>query len=299
MTQPPGTPFPTGEPDDPQQAGETAQLPAQPGPPAETVPPPAPATQPTPAMPQPAQPAPGVPQPAQAHQPDSPTAPTLGFPAGYQPPFPPPAGYQPPFPPQPGYPAQPGQPGFPVQPPFPPTSGVPFPAAGAPFPAGAPANPYLFAQPAPKAKRRGLLIAVIAVAALLVLAGGGITAGYLVGHNPGGKGQATPSEAVQGFLTAVYQDADPAKAATFVCRPSRDKAKLTKKINEIKQQNATYDMPKYDWTLPKTESTQSDKTVLSTTITLTTDNEQSATQKLQFVTSKNNGWWVCEVNQAG
>ena len=55
----------------------------------------------------------------------------FGCPAGYQPPFPPPAGYQPPFPPQPGYPAQPGQPGFPVQPPFPPTSGVPFPAAGA------------------------------------------------------------------------------------------------------------------------------------------------------------------------
>jgi flagellar basal body-associated protein FliL len=285
MTQPPGTPFPPGEPDDPQQAEETAVLPAQPGP----------ATQSAATVPQPA---PTVPQ--RATQP----APTLGFPVGYQPPFPPQSGYQPPFPPQPGYPAQPGQPGFPVQPgqpgfavqpPFPPTSVVP-------FPAGAPADPYLLAQlgqPAPKWRKRGLLITVIVVAALLVLAGGGTTAWYLASHNPGGKGQATPADAVQGFLTAVYHDADPTKAAAFVCRPSRNRAKLTKKINDIKQQNATYDTPKYDWTPPKTESAQPDKTILSATVTLTTANEQSATQELRFVTTRNNGWWVCEVNQAG
>lgn len=284
MTQPPGTPFPTGEPNDSPQVDETAILPAQPGP----------ATQPAPTPPpaQATQPGVAVSQPVQAGRPTDNSVPTLGFPAGYQPPFPPPAGYQPPFPPQPGYPAQPGQPGFPVQPPFPPTSGVP-------FPPGAPGNPYLLGPPAPAPKPRGLLIAVIVVAALLVLSGGGTTAWYLASHGPGGTGQPTPADAVQGFLTAVYQDEDATKAAEFVCRPARDQAKLAKKINEIRQQDASYNAPRYDWTSPKTESAQSDTAILSATVTLTTDDEQSAAQKLRFVTTKNNGWWVCEVNQAG
>ena len=38
-----------------------------------------------------------------------------------------------------------------------------------------------------------------------------------------------------------------------------------------------------------------DEAILSTTVTLTTADEQVATQKLRFVTTKSNGWWVCEV----
>jgi hypothetical protein len=150
----------------------------------------------------------------------------------------------------------------------------------------------------PAKKKRGVLIAVLVAAALLVLCGGGGTAAFLATRNSsGGKGQASAIEAVQGFLTAVYQDMDATKAATYVCKTARDKAKLTRKVSEIQRQNATYDTPKYTWTTPGTEQNKTDEAILSTTITLTTANEQSATQKLRFVATKNNGWWVCEVTQ--
>jgi hypothetical protein len=207
---------------------------------------------------------------------------------GYPPPGTP--GYPPP---QPGYPpgSTPPAQSYPPAQGYPPTSGVPYPTSGPPgtYPYGPPAPP-------PPKKKRGVLIAVIAVAALLVLCGGGGVAALLATqHSSGGKGQATAYAAVQGFLTAVYQDGDATKAATYVCNTARDRAKLTKKINEIKQQNATYDTPKYSWTPPSTDSSRTNEAILSTTITLTTANEQTATQKLRFVATRNNGWWVCEV----
>jgi hypothetical protein len=137
----------------------------------------------------------------------------------------------------------------------------------------------------------------VAVAVVLVCGGAGTGIYLATQNNSGGKGQASAVEAVQGFLTAVYQDMDATKAATFVCKTSRDKAKLTKKINEIQQQNATYDTPKYAWTPPATDETKTNEAVLSSTLTLTTANEQTAIQKLRFVATKNNGWWVCEVTQ--
>ncbi len=201
----------------------------------------------------------------------------------------------PPYPPsEPTQPQQPYQ--VPVQP-FPsyPTSAVPFPASAPPGPYGYFPPPP---PPSPPSKRRGVLIASLAVAILLLLCGSGGAAAWLLTHNgPGGKGQASAVEAVQGFLTAVYQDLDPTKAATYVCSAARDKKKLTNKINQIKLQNAGYDTPKYDWDTPTTEETKSDEAILSTTITLTTADEQVATQKLRFVATKNNGWWVCEVTQ--
>ncbi|HKT00190.1 MAG TPA: hypothetical protein VJT31_11725 [Rugosimonospora sp.] len=219
-------------------------------------------------------------------------------------------------------PAQPGPaafpqapfpgPGFPQQPGYPPASAPPYPTSAAPYPTSAPPGPYPTSAPPgpygygpygppppqPAKKRRGLLVAIIVAAVLAVLLGGGGTAVYLATRgNSGGTGQASPTEAVQGFLTAVYQDMDATKAATFVCSDARDKAKLTNKINQIRRADANYDTPKYDWTTPQIEQTRTDEAILSTTVTLTTANEQVARQKLRFVTIRSNGWWVCEVNQ--
>jgi hypothetical protein len=197
--------------------------------------------------------------------------------------------------PQPGYP-QPGYP--PAQPGYPPAQPAGYPMSAPPYPMGGPPGPYGYGPPEPPKKKRGALIAAIVVVALVVLCGGGGVATYLLTRNSsGGKGQATALDAVQGFLTAVYQDMDPTKAATFVCRDARDKAKLTKKVDEIKKQSAGYDTPKYDWSPPTTEQTRANEAILSTTVTLTTANEQSATQKLRFVATRNNGWWVCEITQ--
>jgi hypothetical protein len=235
----------------------------------------------------PAQGDPGYPPPQPGFPPQGPPPP------GYQPGFPPPAQG---FPPQPG---QPGQPGHPVyQPGFPNN-----PTSAAPFPASAPPDPYTFGPymqppPQPPKKRRGLMIGLIIGAVVLLLCGGGgVVAWQVSANSSGGTGQASAAEAVEGFLTAVYQDGNVTQAAKYVCKPSRDTKKLTQKINEIRNQGKKYDSPKYTWTAPKTEQSKSDESTLSTTVTLTTANEQTAKQDLRFLTTKNNGWWVCDVSQ--
>jgi flagellar basal body-associated protein FliL len=146
----------------------------------------------------------------------------------------------------------------------------------------------------PPQSRRGLLIAIIALALVVVLGGGGVAA-YLLTRDTG-KGQASPTAAVNGFLTAVYTNQDVTEAARYVCSPARDKAKLSTKINEIKAQNAKYESPTYKWAAPKTEQTRTDEAILSVTITLRTANEQKATETVRIVTTRSNGWWVCDIS---
>jgi hypothetical protein len=135
------------------------------------------------------------------------------------------------------------------------------------------------------------------VVVLLVLCGGGGTAAFFVTRNSDGKGRATARDAVDGFLGAVYKDHDATQAATFVCAAARDKTKLTRKIDEITRQDAKYDSPQYSWSAPTTEQTRADEQILSATVRLITKNEQQATEKLRFVTTKSNGWFVCEVQR--
>jgi flagellar basal body-associated protein FliL len=156
--------------------------------------------------------------------------------------------------------------------------------------------PYPQAPAPPPRKGRGVLIISIVVL-LLLLCGGGGAATFFVTRNSDGKGQTTAGGAVDGFLGAVYKDHDATRAATFVCATARDKAKLTKKINDITQQDAKYDSPQYSWSAPTVEQTKTDEQILSATVRLITKNEQQATEKLRFVTTKSNGWFVCEVQQ--
>jgi hypothetical protein len=185
------------------------------------------------------------------------------------------------------------QPGTPYAAPGYPISAPPYGAPGypPPFP-----PPFLPAQQPPAQKRRGLVIGLV-VAALVVLAGGG-TAAFLLTRDTT-KGQSSPSAAIDGFLTAVYTDNNVAKASTYVCSDARDRAKLTTKINEIKRQDTGYEGARYTWSTPKTEQTRKDETILTATVTLRTTEEQKATQNLRFVTTRSNGWFVCEIQQTG
>jgi hypothetical protein len=157
-----------------------------------------------------------------------------------------------------------------------------------------PGYPPFYAPPPPK-KRRGLLIALIVVAVLIMLGGGGATATYFLTRNPDGKGQATAQGAVDNLLQAMYLDQNPTKAATLVCKAVRDPKKIGAKIDEIKRQGQQYDNPKYTWTSLTTEHSTPTQAVISTTVTLTTDDVQSATQKLRFTAIKSDGWFVCDV----
>jgi hypothetical protein len=200
-----------------------------------------------------------------------------------------------------GYPSAPGTP--------PTTWGAPGAPAGQP-PVGYPPAPNQYGAPGypppyppsfppveqpPARKRRGLVIGIVAAALVVVLGGGGAAA-YL-GTRDTTKGQVSPSKAIDGFLTAVYTDNDVSKASNYVCSQARDRAKLTAKINQIKQQDSGYESAKYSWSAPKTVQTRTDETILTTTVTLRTAEEQKATQNLRFVTTRSNGWFVCEIQQ--
>jgi hypothetical protein len=168
-----------------------------------------------------------------------------------------------------------------------------------PYPGSAPPTsgfPY-YGPPTPPRRRRGLMITVIILVVVVVLGGGGLTVVYAMTRSNDGTGKTSPTLAATAFLDAVYNTQDAAKVAPLVCSAARDTKKLTAKINEIKQQDQQYQGPKYSWTSPTTESSTKDRAVLSTTVTLLTENVQKASQKLKLTLIKSTGWFVCDVQQ--
>jgi hypothetical protein len=167
-----------------------------------------------------------------------------------------------------------------------------------PYPGSAPPGtfPPYYGPPQPR-RNRGVLIAVIVLVALVVLGGGGLAIALVLNRNSDGTGKTSPTAAAQSFLEAVYLDQDAKKAAPLVCSAARDSKKLDAKINQIKQQDKQYEGPKYAWSALTTESSTSDRAVISTTVTLTTANVQKSSQKLKITVIKSNGWFVCDIQQ--
>ncbi|MFI9642893.1 hypothetical protein ACIG87_23005 [Micromonospora sp. NPDC051925] len=146
------------------------------------------------------------------------------------------------------------------------------------------------------ARRRGVLVASLALAAAVVLCGGGGTLAFLTLRNAeGGEGAKEPTVAVDGFLTAIYQDRDAGKAATFVCSESRDQQKIGAKVAEVQKYATTYTNPRFRWSSPTLDSQNGDRATVSTKLTMTTADEKIAEQPLRFTVVRKAGWWVCEV----
>ncbi|MFJ6196121.1 hypothetical protein [Micromonospora sp. NPDC092111] len=173
-----------------------------------------------------------------------------------------------------------------------PTSpGTPGPAAIPPPP---PAYPAYQAPAAPR--RRGLLIASLSLAAALLLCGGGGTVAFLaLRDTEDGPGAKEPTVAVDGFLTAVYQDRDAGKAAAFVCAEARDRKKIDAKVAEVRKHAATYANPRFRWSSPTVDNQTGDRATVSTKLVMTTADEKIAEQSLRFTVVRKTGWWVCEV----
>ncbi|WP_091649100.1 hypothetical protein [Micromonospora pallida] len=198
-------------------------------------------------------------------------------PPGSGAPVPPPGGYPPPvpgYPPAAGYPA----PGYPA---------AGYPPAGGPYPPGYPAAPK---------KKRGLLIASIAlVVALLLCGGGGAAAFFLLRDTGPSEGAAEPTTAVQEFLTAVYQDRNAVRASELTCSSSRDQEKIAAKVAEVQKYVAEHEAPRFRWTEPKVDDQTDERATVSTKLTVTTTDEKTADQELRFTVIRDTGWWVCEV----
>ncbi|WP_407664723.1 Rv0361 family membrane protein [Micromonospora tarensis] len=176
--------------------------------------------------------------------------------------------------------------GTPTQP------GAADPAAIPPAP---PAYPPYQAAAEPK-KKRGVLIAVIALAVIMVLCvGGGVVAFLTLRDAENGEGAKEPTVAVDEFLTAVYKDRDATKAASRVCAAARDDDKIAAKVAEVQKYASTYQNPRFRWTTPKVDNQTGDRATVSTRITMTTADEKVADQELRFTVVQKTGWWVCEV----
>lgn len=173
------------------------------------------------------------------------------------------------------------------------------PAAPPPDPSAlpAPAAPHTPDQqsPAPR-RRRGLLIASIALAVTLVLClGGGVAAFLVLRATEDGAGAEEPTVAVEEFLTAVYKDRDAAQVSSLVCSAARDQDKISAKVAEVEKYAADYEKPYFRWSPPKVDDKTEDRAVITTTVTMNTADEKAADLPLRLTVVKTTGWWVCEV----
>ncbi|MEW1584243.1 hypothetical protein AB0283_02170 [Micromonospora vinacea] len=214
----------------------------------------------------------------------------LALPASPAQPAPPAAPTSPAFPGQPGGAGEPERSGggTPAAPP----PGAPNPSSIPPAP---PAYPPYQGTAEPK-KKRGLLIAAIALIVIMALCvGGGVVAFLTLRNAETGQGAKEPAVAVDEFLTAVYKDRDATKAASRVCAASRDDDKITAKVAEVEKYASTYQNPRFRWTTPKVDNQTGERATVSTRLTMTTADEKVADQELRFTVVQKTGWWVCEV----
>ncbi|MDG4794403.1 hypothetical protein [Micromonospora sp. WMMD1082] len=196
-----------------------------------------------------------------------------------------------------------------TQPPTGPTGPTDLPPAGPPGQSSSPATAGNGASTPPPAsgypphqapagppRKRGALVASIAlVVVLLLCAGGGVAAFLALRNTESGEGAQDPSVAVDDFLTAVYQERDAAKAAKLVCTAARDRDKIRAKVAEVEKYVSTYQNPRFRWDTPTVDNETGDRATVTTTVTVTTADEKIADQDLRFTVIRKTGWWVCEV----
>jgi hypothetical protein len=150
------------------------------------------------------------------------------------------------------------------------------------------------AAAAPPSRRSRLWIS-LALAATLLLCGGGALSAYFLLRDADNPGSPDPATAVNRFLDAVYTRQDPAAADELVCREARDEAKLAGRVDEIRAYSDGYQQPVYRWDDPAVSSSGEDRALVSVQLTLTTADEKTAQQDLEFTVIRKTGWLVCEV----
>jgi flagellar basal body-associated protein FliL len=161
---------------------------------------------------------------------------------------------------------------------------------------GAQAPPWQVPLAPPAEKRRGGLWVSLALTLILLLCGGGaVSAFVLISNADTGKGAPDPATAVNRFMTAIYTQQDADVAGELVCRQARDKTKLAARVNEIKNYANQYAGPTFRWTEPQVSGQTNERAVVTVQLTLSTDDEKQAQQKLTFTTIHKTGWLVCDV----
>jgi hypothetical protein len=158
-----------------------------------------------------------------------------------------------------------------------------------------PRQPWQVPPTPPPAARRGALWVSLALAATLMLCAGGAVSAYFLLRDADSPGSPDPGTAVDRFLTAVYTQQDATAADNLVCREARDKTKLADRVNEIKTYSDGYQDPVYRWDEPSVADAGKDRAQVSVQITMSTGDEKTAKQDLEFTVIRKTGWLVCEV----
>ncbi|MEV6842711.1 hypothetical protein [Actinoplanes sp. NPDC051411] len=151
------------------------------------------------------------------------------------------------------------------------------------------------ARPAPRRRRRGALWVSLALVATLLLCGGGAVSAYFLLRDADNPGSPDPATAVNRFLTAVYSQQDAGSAEQFVCRESRDKTKLTDRVDQIRTYSEGYTDPVFRWGDPAVSDQTGDRASVAVELTMSTSDEKTAKQDLRFTVIHKTGWLVCEV----
>ena len=155
------------------------------------------------------------------------------------------------------------------------------PAAGAPGLAAQPARGDPPPQPepiwagsaaaavAPAAPARGALWVSLALAATLLLCGGGAVSAYFLLRDADNPGAPDPATAVNRFLTAVYnqQDASAAERARLPRGARQDQSSPTGS-REIKTYADGYQEPVFRWAEPTVANQGKDRATVSVQLTM-------------------------------
>jgi hypothetical protein len=147
----------------------------------------------------------------------------------------------------------------------------------------------------PRPRRRGPLWVSLALVSTVLLCGGGAVSAYFLLRDADNPGSPDPATAVDRFLTAVYTQQDATAADDLVCREARDQHKIADRVQEIKTYSAGYSDPVYRWAEPAVSGDGKDHAQVDVKVTVSTADEKSAGQQLQFTVIRKTGWLVCDV----
>ncbi|BAL93046.1 hypothetical protein AMIS_78260 [Actinoplanes missouriensis 431] len=170
------------------------------------------------------------------------------------------------------------------------------------FEHSAPAEPIWVGTPGgsssmrPDRSRRSTVFLVSALMATLVLCGGGAVSAYFLFRDADNPGSPDPATAVNRFLTAVYTQQDANAAETLVCRKSRDDRKLAERVDQISAYADGYAGAVFRWDDPAVSGTTEEQATVAVRVVVSTQDEKSAAQDLEFTVVRKAGWLVCEVS---
>jgi hypothetical protein len=154
-------------------------------------------------------------------------------------------------------------------------------------------------SPAPgrdRASRRSSLFVSAALVATMALCGGGAVSAYLLFRDADNPGSPDPATAVNRFLTAVYTQQDAGAAQDLVCRKARDATKLNERVQQIRDYADGYEGATFRWDDPAVTTDTNGEAEVGVRVVMSTEDEKTAAQDLQFTVVRKSGWLVCDVS---